>query len=490
MHCGICEKVSTLSHQKTRYFRQYVHHGFSRIYGLNGDYKFVINQYFEENWCKNTYQRIMIMSLLNCLHLCFQFLSCAMWTVLPRNLNLVLIFFGLALIISTINLLQSFDKSRYQYPLKPRRITFRENGEKYEVVIKPPSEVVQPHHFLELPWIPCPYNSCSVVNHWTKTINCSTKYVTARYLTRNRCQPESKFDLFLLIHSDHTNYEARKAIRSTYGRPVANFTFGFIFILGRNNSGNHSAILDEEVSLHGDILQGDFDEHYDHLTLKTIIGFRWILSHCGGSVIKYVTKTDDDIFFNILPMLQYLRSGNLSTTRAILGRCFAAMRVRRDPTNKWYIARPLYTPTTYPPYCAGLAYTVTWDLVIDVTALLHEEIYLRLEDAFFGIAMSHLSYQPHIETSQKKFVMLYTNWCKWSFCHKMRTGITFAVHSSKPELMYWFQKECAVTMDTSINRTTIPPEEANKCKPWPKPPSLKRKCLRDFRHWLYIGNFH
>ena len=39
-------------------------------------------------------------------------------------------------------------------------------------------------------------------------------------------------------------------------------------------------IMEEEHKLYGDIVQGSFIENYKNLTLKGIMGLKWVSQHC------------------------------------------------------------------------------------------------------------------------------------------------------------------------------------------------------------------
>lgn len=53
----------------------------------------------------------------------------------------------------------------------------------------------------------------------------------------------------------------------------------------------------EENQQQGDIIQKDFVAIYASLTLKTMLGIKWVKSFCPG--VSFVMKTDLGIFINI-----------------------------------------------------------------------------------------------------------------------------------------------------------------------------------------------
>ena len=74
--------------------------------------------------------------------------------------------------------------------------------------------------------------------------------------------------------------------------------------------------MTEESRTHGDILQEDFVDSYMNLTLKSVMGLKWVSNHCMKA--EFVMKTDDDIYVNINSLLNHLHEGPRS--RVITGK--------------------------------------------------------------------------------------------------------------------------------------------------------------------------
>ena len=52
------------------------------------------------------------------------------------------------------------------------------------------------------------------------------------------------------------------------------------------------ASIEKEAAVHGDILQEDYIDTYENLTLKSISMIRWVSQNCPNA--RYVAKIDDD----------------------------------------------------------------------------------------------------------------------------------------------------------------------------------------------------
>jgi len=139
----------------------------------------------------------------------------------------------------------------------------------------------------------------------------------------NKCPPEEPVELLIMVTSAVAHEDRRLAIRNTWGRQLTALRSKLIFLLGQGRD-QQSKIV-EESELYHDIVQEDFEDTYHNLTLKTIMGLKWISIFCSQS--KYVMKTDDDIFVNTGFLLGSISSKADSFSRKIHG-C-----VKNSPLN-------------------------------------------------------------------------------------------------------------------------------------------------------------
>ena len=52
-------------------------------------------------------------------------------------------------------------------------------------------------------------------------------------------------------------------------------------MMGTSSDEKDQEIVDEEHKLYGDIVQGSFLESYKNLTLKAIMGLKWVSQYCS-----------------------------------------------------------------------------------------------------------------------------------------------------------------------------------------------------------------
>ncbi|NXH50422.1 B3GT5 galactosyltransferase, partial [Dicaeum eximium] len=94
------------------------------------------------------------------------------------------------------------------------------------------------------------------------------------------------------------------------------------------------AVLQEEDELHGDLLQQDFLDTYNNLTLKTLMGLEWVSRFCPNA--SYVMKADSDVFLNLeylAGLLRPLRTGLL------MGHVYRRTGPLRNRAYKWFVPR-------------------------------------------------------------------------------------------------------------------------------------------------------
>jgi hypothetical protein len=72
----------------------------------------------------------------------------------------------------------------------------------------------------------------------------------------------------------------RKAIRETWGHFALVNDVRMMFFVGQTGEKERQYIRDENFT-YGDITQGNFDDHYDNLTLKTVSMLQWVKDYCS-----------------------------------------------------------------------------------------------------------------------------------------------------------------------------------------------------------------
>lgn len=194
-------------------------------------------------------------------------------------------------------------------------------------------------------------------------------------------------ELIILISSISNHFTERTLIRNTWGSIAKGDRVRYIFVLGCA-SVEESVILklSRESQTHHDIIQGSFEETYTNLPYKTMFSLAFAVKFCPG--VKYVMKTDDDMFINIANLLHVLQKTNMDKT--IIGDCIQSASVIRNPFSKWRISYSVYKNNKYPPFCSGTGYVMTTKTASLLTKQARNIPFIPLEDIHLALVGEEL----------------------------------------------------------------------------------------------------
>ncbi|KAM7074439.1 beta-1,3-galactosyltransferase 2-like [Ciconia maguari] len=205
----------------------------------------------------------------------------------------------------------------------------------------------------------------------------------------HKCRDRTPF-LVLLVVTEPADVAGRNAIRQTWGNEssVPGVSILRLFLIGIHPvfAQELRPVLEEESLLHRDILQQDFLDTYNNLTLKTLMGMEWVSKHCPNA--SYVVKADRDIFLN----LGYLVERFLVPPKKnfMTGYIYRNTGPLRGKAYKWYVPREVYPNDTYPPYCGGPGYVLSGDLASKIYDVAQTLPVINMEDSFVGICLHAL----------------------------------------------------------------------------------------------------
>ncbi|XP_072045646.1 beta-1,3-galactosyltransferase 1-like [Amphiura filiformis] len=210
----------------------------------------------------------------------------------------------------------------------------------------------------------------------------------------NKSHNDTVFLLIMCLTSPAETYR-RAAIRKTWanvthvlGRRVAT-----IFLLA-NSSENLNEVIAHESEMFGDICKEDFIDSYQNLTLKTMMGFRWVNSFCNET--KFVLKIDSDTIPNLHNIVRHLLEKRMNTTTFEGYVMKGKNPVRKNDTwiKKWYVPKSVYPHPTYPPYVNGPSYLVSSNLVNHLVSISEHIPYIPIEDVYVGMLMKTIGVRP------------------------------------------------------------------------------------------------
>ncbi|XP_060567639.1 beta-1,3-galactosyltransferase 1-like [Ruditapes philippinarum] len=196
-----------------------------------------------------------------------------------------------------------------------------------------------------------------------------------------------KIDLFILIFTEHKNFEQRDVIRRTWLSYSRNNTgnIRYAFLLGKPTSDDLHEQVIQENNVYHDIIKEDFVDTYMNLTYKTIMGFKWVVTFCSSA--KYVLKTDDDMYINVPNFVHYINTSGAELENHVVGLCITLPSPMRNRSSKWYVSIESYKERRYPGYCSGTGYLTSFNIVNKIFAISSKIPFFYFEDVYVGLCL-------------------------------------------------------------------------------------------------------
>lgn len=119
----------------------------------------------------------------------------------------------------------------------------------------------------------------------------------------------STFHVVYVVKTAIEHFERRAAIRKTWGYEKRFFDVPLrtIFLVGMHPDDEElQAKLKIEAAKYKDIVQADFVDAYYNNTIKTMMGFKWIVKYCSNS--KFYMFCDDDVYISVKNALRFVRN--------------------------------------------------------------------------------------------------------------------------------------------------------------------------------------
>ncbi|CAF3410051.1 unnamed protein product [Rotaria sp. Silwood1] len=187
-------------------------------------------------------------------------------------------------------------------------------------------------------------------------------------------------DLVFLVVSSRSRFLERQSIRETWGS--MSDIFGVhsqrLFVIGYQSGGKLYKDLSNEAAHEQDLLYLTIND--SSVTLKELHAYRWLEQHCSS--VKYIFKTEDDLFVNSLLMHELIRelktdSNNVQNrylynislnslflaqtaseaSKFLFGWAYQPGRPERNLNiSQYYVTYEEYPRELYPRYCSGFGY--------------------------------------------------------------------------------------------------------------------------------------
>lgn len=257
--------------------------------------------------------------------------------------------------------------------------------------------------------------------------------LTRRFLIDKKgfCSKEHGYglDLLVMVITSPANFEARNAIRQTWGGFAVERGSKLLFVVGRSPLPETNERLRLEDAQYEDILQGAFHDAYYNLTLKSLAIVNWVADNCEKA--KYVLKIDDDMFVNMQLLVDFAETREFKNV--IIGKIAKKWLPHRDSNSKWFVPSSAYSGQVYPNFATGPAYLIHRDAIPNLARVIRSNAtkVIKLEDVFLAGIVAEKAGVRRLNYSLFKNAYFEVNKCNF-----MRF-ITSHQHSPKEIIRLW-----------------------------------------------------
>ncbi|CAB4045146.1 beta-1,3-galactosyltransferase 5-like [Paramuricea clavata] len=212
-------------------------------------------------------------------------------------------------------------------------------------------------------------------------------------------------DIFLMVLVNSgamgdTFRKRREAVRQTWGNhsnceqikalgdeTLKDLRWLLVFVVGKAGWGTNDDELNRaEARQYNDMLIGNITDNYLNNVIKLYMGLAW----ASRFDIKYILKTDDDVYVRIPRILEYLVNARFPKPFCGGAAERRSTKVIREIGDKWTISWKYYNETRYPRYNPGAFFILSSDLLNRLFNYVYIRKPFHVDDAYVGVAMRDL----------------------------------------------------------------------------------------------------
>ncbi|XP_074528495.1 N-acetyllactosaminide beta-1,3-N-acetylglucosaminyltransferase 3-like [Halichoeres trimaculatus] len=221
--------------------------------------------------------------------------------------------------------------------------------------------------------------------------------------------------LLLVVKSAPENYDRREILRRTWAeeRQQNGEWIRRVFIVGTRGSGFErerlNMVLDLERGHYKDILQWDFVDTFQNLTLKQVLFFEWMERNCPKA--RFLFNGDDDVYVNTNNVVKYLQSleDNDGSKHLFVGAHIVGMAPSRDSWSKYFVPFHVYKQNVFSPYCSGGGFFLSGYTASVIYNMSKSITLIPIDDAYFGLCLAKAGLSPSLHTGVKTFGMPFSS---------------------------------------------------------------------------------
>ncbi|KAL3996832.1 ETS domain-containing protein Elk-4 [Sarotherodon galilaeus] len=221
------------------------------------------------------------------------------------------------------------------------------------------------------------------------------------------CRTTTPF-LILMVPVAPSNVATRNDIRQMWGNEklVLGQRVETVFIVGLpggSDAEHQQEKLQQENQQYHDLIQSNFQDSYNNLTIKTMVMLEWLAAHCTKA--SFVMKIDSDVLLNVPNLVKLLVDPSTAKQNYMTGLVWWHSPVLRNQFMKFYMPRSVIAESEYPPYPLGFAYVMSLDLPGKILGVSPQIKPIYIEDAYLGMCLKRLGVSPTDPPEETMFLV-------------------------------------------------------------------------------------
>ncbi|XP_033753148.1 beta-1,3-galactosyltransferase 5-like [Pecten maximus] len=287
--------------------------------------------------------------------------------------------------------------------------------------------LLQKHFQINLSWNKLNVIECIGCNKFEGSLIIEPPEVCKKYGGNTTFAPP---ELIFLVMSPANDKKSRNAIRDTWGGIPDQKTGNYrvVFVVGRIKSTD----LLHEASEQRDILQLNVPDTQKAITERVAHSLRWLTLRCQS--IKYVMKTNIEVFINVPYIFRILKKYDLKNSLA--GHCYHRPEHSDGAGNdkRFKYLKSLHSP----PYCSGSGYIIGRKTAVNLVEMFENTPYFALDDVYIGFC----AYKAGVEIIDiPGFHVDFDGYDAFQYCHCV--GSARNVDAGRQREIYGLQlKDC------------------------------------------------
>ncbi|KAI6205254.1 Glycosyl transferase, family 31-containing protein [Aphelenchoides besseyi] len=233
----------------------------------------------------------------------------------------------------------------------------------------------------------------------------------------------------MVIRSAPSALAYRSYIRETW-KPLVEPSMPVIFVSGTDKRMN----MTEEHQEHGDVLQFDFTDSYQNLTMKMMAIYRFFIEETDAEQIVVV---NDDTIVNSTALVnvceEQMSLANSDSQDYIMGKVSRGYPRLFFPWLPWYVSSTVYPHKCYPPFVQGSSFVISRSAAAKILKHICDFPFVHLDDIMMGIVSNCLDIRNvhrdgFDQHTLDKFTVFHYQYARYT-TEQMRDSFTLIKHS-------------------------------------------------------------